>query len=90
MHNMGSKACIKDEQNMNRCVPGRQSRMRYHETWLVSNEQDIIKRISRNKIDQTRKISKSIKQSINHEFTYVGPSPKPVYFARINSINLIT
>ena len=30
MHNMRSKACIKNEQNMNRCVPGRQSRMRYH------------------------------------------------------------
>ena len=35
---MRNKACTKNEQNMNRCVPGRQSRMRYHETWLVNNE----------------------------------------------------
>ena len=61
-------------------------------SWNMVSEQwtDIIKRISRNKIDQTRTISKSIKQSINHQFTYVGPPPKPVYFAQINSINLIT
>ena len=39
MHNMRSKAGIKNEQNMNIYVPGRQSRMRYHETWLVNNEQ---------------------------------------------------
>ena len=65
---------------MSECVPGQQSRMRYHETGLVSNEQDIIKRISRNRIDQTHKISKSIKQSINHEFTYVGPPPKLAYY----------
>ena len=79
MHNMISKACIKNEQNTDRCVPGQQSRMRYHETGLVSNEQDIIKRISWNKINQIRTISNSIKQSINRQFTYVGPPPKTVY-----------
>ena len=36
---MRNKACIKNEQNMNRCVPGWQSQMRYHETWLVQNKE---------------------------------------------------
>ena len=58
----------------------RERSMRYHKTGLVSNEQNIIKRITWNKINQTRTISKSIKQSINRQFTYVGPPPKPVYF----------
>ena len=36
---MSIRIYIKDEQNMNRCIPGRQSQMRYRETWLVNNEQ---------------------------------------------------
>ena len=36
---MRNRACIKNRRNMNRCAPGRQSRTRYHETWLVNNEQ---------------------------------------------------
>ena len=54
--------------------------MRNHETGLVSNEQDIIKRISRNRINQSYMANKLVKQSISREVTYVGPPPKPVYF----------
>ena len=54
--------------------------MRYHETGLVSNEQDIIKRISNNRINQSYMANKSVKQSISREVTYVGPPPKPNSF----------
>ena len=86
---MRSKACIKNEQNTNRCVPGRQSRMCYHETGLVSNEQDIIMRISRNRINQTSIVNKSINQSVSHKIKYVGPHQSPIYIARINLTNPI-
>ena len=61
-------------------------------SWNMVSEQwtYIIKRISRNRVNQSCMANKSIDQSIKHEVKYVGPPPKPVYFARINSINLIT
>ena len=36
---MRNKTCTKNEQNMNRCVPGRQSRMRWESSFLAENEQ---------------------------------------------------
>ena len=41
----------------------RERSMRYHKTGLVSNEQNIIKCISRNRINQSYMANKSINQS---------------------------
>ena len=77
MHDVGSRACIKNEQNMSGCVPGPPvtnalSWNRISEWWI-----DKIMRMSRNKINQTSMVNKLINQSVSHKITYVGPPPKP-------------
>ena len=69
---------------------GLQWQMRYHEAGSMNNEYvHILIRMSRNRINQTCMANKPTKRSISHEIIYVGPPPKPVYFAWINLINLI-
>ena len=68
-----------------------QWQMHYHEAGSVNNEYvHILIRMSRSRIHQTRMANKSIKRSISHEIIYVGPTPKPIYFAWTKSVNSIT
>ena len=46
--------------------------------------------IPRIRVNQSHIANESINQSINHEVSYVGPPPKPIYFAWTKSVNSIT
>ena len=65
MHDVGSRACIKNEQNMSGCVPG--PPVTNALSWNMINKWriDKIMRMSRNRINQTSMVNKSINQSIS-------------------------
>ena len=73
---MRIRICIENNRSGSGCVPVQQTATRYHKIGLV-DKRKLIMYISWNITDQSRQIN----QSINHKIRYVGPPPKPVYFA---------
>ena len=82
MHMVESKHLIKNDRSENGAYLGINRSMRYQERGLVHNWKNNLMHV----IEQNESImcDNQINQSINHKITYVGPPPKPVYFAWIN------
>ena len=86
---MGIRIYIKNDRDESGCVPGPWATVRYQKTRLVIKHK-MFMCISRIRVNQSHIANESINQSINHEVPYVGPPPKPIYFAWTKSVNSIT